>query len=460
MVTNLRVDGVWFTGVYEDWNAAFYDCINVTISDLYVNSGTEISEDGLHFSGGSNVAVANCVIICGDDCIAITQEGYDTVPTGTTDFVATNCYLHSKAANMVRVWVSTGDLAIRRIQFSNIVGKSGVDGAEAGHGIEILGTTGDNLVSDIHLTDFYLDAADNNGQGMILSNAWRVTLTRVVINEPRQFSSINGCVDVDLLDCVINSPRDDNMSCLLVATTADCAFVRIQGGRYTSAKHHAIVLGFVDEEDPDFEIEYFEVSSATINYNQLNGLQLVNAHHGLVQGNKIHDNGANSWGILEGSACSDNVYIANWLYDNPAGPIFFQGTDTRAVRNFAEAGTEVSDTGGFRDTVDGWTIATSATSGTEMDRYGQTPGPGTRFRAVRLHHRNSHCRRKRHLRRNGNGHGPRKRIGDTRHHLIVVRNDRRPNVSNRLRTIYRRGRAYRDFHQERLANVHHIAVLV
>jgi hypothetical protein len=130
------------------------------------------------------------------------------------------------------------------------------------------------------------------------------------------------------------------------------------------------------------EVDGFSVSHARIvgNANSITGLQLVRAKNGVVIGNAITNHTA--FGIGETGDCSDNLFLGNWLYGNASGPIVFSGTNSQAIRNVADATIEVPDSGGFRQTIDGWTISTTAVDGTEMNRFGAA-APGGRYRAAR-----------------------------------------------------------------------------
>jgi hypothetical protein len=107
-------------------------------------------------------------------------------------------------------------------------------------------------------------------------------------------------------------------------------------------------------------------------------LTLWNVTNAMVVGNIINSCGA--FGIQEIDACDFNTYIGNQLFSNTAGPIFLVGgTNTEAIRNVAEAGVDVQDTGGFRQTIDGWALTPSAQSQSDQEM----PRADGRFRALR-----------------------------------------------------------------------------
>jgi hypothetical protein len=97
-----------------------------------------------------------------------------------------------------------------------------------------------------------------------------------------------------------------------------------------------------------------------------------------------------SWGIFEDpSVASDNLFLGNRLFNNALGPISFGGTNSQAIRNVAEATVKVADSGGFRQTIDGWfaeNVAANITTPLEISRFDVPAGVAAvvgRFRAVR-----------------------------------------------------------------------------
>jgi hypothetical protein len=217
---------------------------------------------------------------------------------------------------------------------------------------------------------------------LVIECATDVRLERVVIRGAQARSRIAGSHDLTLIDCVIGiDPEASGQQCLLIAqpagtpprpVDASCSNIRIVGGEFRAATQHAIHVGA-----GQFSVTGFEISHARIFGAFDNGILIWNSSRGAVIGNQII--GARAWGIQEiGAGSNDNLILGNWLYAN-AGTLSFVGSRTQVVRNWAEANAPLPDSGGFRQTIDGWAkLSIAATqSSIPMDR-----NVG-RFRAVR-----------------------------------------------------------------------------
>jgi polygalacturonase len=328
-VDGLAIRDVRFEGVTGDWNVAISSCTDVTVSGVVMNSGSQIYEDGLHFMGGERIAVTNCIIHCGDDALSFTQEAPDE-KMDLTDVVVSNCYLWSEKANAVRIWAVEGKgRALRRIRLSNIVAKVGTDAEHSGNGIVIQDQnraepTSDSRISDVEIDGFWLDASRNGASPVIIDGVDRVRLHRVVCWQPATRITIDSSRDVELTDCVVDAPRGEAAQCVIAGAKGDCTNLRIRGGAYRGARHHAIVLG------AEKRVDGFEVSNVQIAHGALSGLVLGRTKNGLVFGNTLGDNA--SWGIEETKDSADNEFMANRLQRNAAGAISAKGARSRNVR--------------------------------------------------------------------------------------------------------------------------------
>lgn len=377
--TYVTLDGVRFDGIYNDWNAAFRDCQDVVVSNVVINAaGTFASEDGLHFYGGRRIVIANCDLRCGDDCLSFTCENLgEAIPI--EDVVVSNCYCYSRLANAVRLSVATSAnmFPIRRVQISNIVAKCGDGTGTTSAGLSITGPTTSTMISDIDVDGVSIDASQNKLQGFIVVGAARVRLSRVIAKEPAFSSEVDGCSEVVLRDCTVDSPRQANTQCLLVARSAASSNVRILGGLYRFANQDAIVLGVGSNAVTGFEVSGVQILGDA---GTLNGINFQNASGGTVIGNSI--SGCSFSGISEATSSTDNTHIANRLIGNGGSynalVLNTSGT-SQAIRNVTNAARTISDTGGFRQTVDGWNVDNVGANVSIVE----VPRTFGRFRALR-----------------------------------------------------------------------------
>jgi hypothetical protein len=384
-VSYLSIRDVRFLGIVEAWNISLVDCSDVTISGVVINSGDDDTEDGIHINGGSRYVITGCDIRSGDDCIAIVQsQAGDVDPTnGTTDVLVANCYLKSVDGSALKVVILEGEaLSVSRIRVANVVAKCGPKSGAGKfpNGIIIENESDEEgaTLEHVAIDGFTLDASDNFWHPIIIKNAAHISLTGVVALNPYQRAIIDGCSDVELVDCVVDDVQDTTHQCLLVAEFADCDNIRIVGGRYRNSTTQAIVLGTANAV-----LDGFEVSGALIQDADQEGLLILNGVNGLVTGNRLVI--CDTYGIRELSPSNKNHIIGNHLLDCTT-PIAFAGAATEAVRNFVEIGETVNDSGGFRQTIDGWVLNVAPApfaASVEMPRNG-FPAPGAgRFRAVR-----------------------------------------------------------------------------
>jgi hypothetical protein len=399
-VDGVAVENVRFLGVFNYWNMAFIQSQNILVSGIFMDSGDSLEEDGIHVTSCQRFVLADSIIICGDDCLAFTQEAAADMGD-TTDAVVSNCYFWSRQANALKLLVTTAGNghAIRRVRVNNIVAKVGMNATVIGAGIHIEDqNAGQYQVSDVEIDGFWLDSQFSKSEdGTRLVGVRRVRLQKLVLSSPWGPVTINGCQDIELRDCVVDTPRKNITTplpdpplppapCVAVAQTANCTNIRLLGGRYIGAKTHGVIWG-----STDFSVTRFEVSNAQITGSNFAGMYIPKATDGIVSGNTITGSGA--WGIEETNQSSRNLFIGNWLQaNNPlnqnAGAILSSGQSSEVVRNVNTPSFTLNDSGGYRQTIDGWIRdnVPSDLPDEEMPRnnFAVVPGSGAgRFRAAR-----------------------------------------------------------------------------
>jgi hypothetical protein len=343
----VAIDGVRFMGVSGDWNAVFQDCQDVTVTNVVMNSGDELHEDGLHFTGGSDVVIGNCNIECGDDCLAFVFDPAELRGhTDLADVTISNCVLFSHAANALRINVmqpADGEPPlevragprIRRISVTNVIAKCGDDETDPaknkGYGIEIGDYNNQHRISDVDISNFQIDASQGTLQPLTIRGADRVRLARVTILDPKLRSTIDSSREVSLVDCTIamRPGAAPAQQCLLVGDDAsagaiDSTDIRIRGGRYAGATQHGIQLG------ANKAVVGFEVSNALITGAVDNGLSIINATDGIVSFNRVMD--CKVYGIQEFRPSDRNQFMGNYMDGNAYG-LAHVGRATKAVQN-------------------------------------------------------------------------------------------------------------------------------
>ncbi len=102
------------------WNCFFYDCRGVRISGLRITNPMHTPNgDGLDLDCCRNVAVSDCIIETGDDCIAIRAcRDFGAADPVCENVCIENCIL-TTVCNAVRFGVGTG--VIRNVQMNNCV---------------------------------------------------------------------------------------------------------------------------------------------------------------------------------------------------------------------------------------------------------------------------------------------------------------------------------------------------
>jgi len=287
--------------------------------------------------------------------------------------------------------------SIQWVRFGDIVAKVGFalggnDTTSFGIRVVVDNPLTARLISDVAFVGVTLDASGNSesaGNPLVVERADRVSFTDVKIAGPHKTATIDDANDVELRDCSIDSPRATGHNCLTVASLANCTNIRVLGGLYRKAKGHGIQLGLVGT--PSYSVTGFQVLGGLIDQAWLNGLLIWNALDGVVVGNTIIGSGTGNpsgsrYGIQEVYPPSNrNLIIANRLTGNASGPILFFGPNTEVARNIAP-GIIVPDSGGYRQTIDGWNQEGTLTgTNVEIKRFGLNPATGGagRFRAAR-----------------------------------------------------------------------------
>lgn len=266
LCNDILVDGLWFAGVKVDWNTYFLDCTDLRISNVYMDSGTAVFEDGLHLDGCQNATIDNCIIKCGDDAIAIVNA-FGT--QNTSNIVVTNCYVQSRAANGVKIEVYTGSTkTMTAIQVRNVTGSA----AAAGLVVHDLNNT--NLVTNVSVDGAIFDQSSNTGPGALIGvdgSGNNASCSNIRLSNVSITASQSRCMDVGnpdsltLTDCLLGSPRAASSQNLLlrnatnveirglhaisstqvavqIGTTTACSNVRISGGLIKGATNNGVFV--------------------------------------------------------------------------------------------------------------------------------------------------------------------------------------------------------------------------
>jgi hypothetical protein len=389
-VNYLTIDHVHIENVRRNWMIAIGQCNDVVVSNIVTTFTPPTAplqiqnEDGLHFTGGSRIAVTNCVIHSGDDALSITQEGFANI-LDMSDIVVSNCTLISDESNCLRVWVSNQAgtaKTIRRVRVANCIGRVGLPALKSGHGIEIADTEGESgRLTDIEVDGFWMDCTNNGGYPVILSGVSRVRLQSVTAWHPGTAIKVDDCTDVELRDCIVDTPWGVAAQCLLVGLNLPCTNFRLIGGKYLNAPNHAVAVG------ASLHVSKFQVLGVNISNAALHGL-IVRGQGGLVSGNVIDNCGQH--GIYETGLSAANSFIGNVVTNTGMAPLSLSSTaNSYAIRNTTNPGQGIVDTGGFRQTIDGWyfdNVPANSSAFVELPRFALQGGVAAvagRFRAAR-----------------------------------------------------------------------------
>jgi hypothetical protein len=100
------------------WTLNFADCVNVDVDGVKVINNPVIpNNDGFHFETCSNVHIANCELLCGDDAICVTSVNSRN-PGFCENVTVSNCTMSSRSAG---VRLGYGMNTIRNCVFENLV---------------------------------------------------------------------------------------------------------------------------------------------------------------------------------------------------------------------------------------------------------------------------------------------------------------------------------------------------
>lgn len=328
-VTNFEMNGTAFTGVYGDWNTAFKDCNNTRVSNVYVNSGTTNSEDGLHWYGGSNHTVTNCNITSGDDCIAFSNEGFGDISPEAYSLnyiTVSNCTLHSAVAHAVRVRLVSGAPAITHVNVSNITGSIG-GATNAGGGIAITGVSG-NKINYVELSNISLDCSQNSSVGCNITYCDYLTADTVrILSSYGRALVVDSCDYVSIDKFFNNAVRNSNTQNALISENGNCNYLSITNSFFGGATTNGVVIGSTGAV-ADWKFQNNVIKGATNR-----GLRVQKASNGLVTGNYI--TGCTSYGIEEIDPSNNNTFTMNKLVGNGfSNTIVKAGSTSTTTGNF------------------------------------------------------------------------------------------------------------------------------
>jgi hypothetical protein len=332
-VDQLKVEGTKILGVYDDWNTLFQNCTNTEISNLFIDSGDDMFEDGLHFSGGGPHNIHDCSITCGDDAIALVNEL--SADTAMHDVTVSNCYLFSKEANAFKALVGNdldGPISvyepISNVKVRNVTAKAN------GGGIHIADLDAGKRVHDIEVNGFALDASENGGSGFLIEGAQYVTLSNVDVIEPNWACMVDSSDDVTLNNCRVINPRASNQSCLFFgADGGNLSNIHVRGGLMRGAKLYGIWVGQASRE-----VVGWDISDVVIDNAADDGIHLLNASYGLATGNRVTGcvtgNGIAERTYVGGPVPHNNIVIGNYLHGNASNLAIVIGTGSNAANNY------------------------------------------------------------------------------------------------------------------------------
>lgn len=118
---NVRVTDVTMINQPAGWSYWIHDCDNVIFSRIKIDARLDYpNNDGIHINSSRNVAVSDCMISCGDDCIIVRANNSSLSENKVCEKVTvTNCTLTSHSGGIRVGWIKDG--TIRNCTFSNLV---------------------------------------------------------------------------------------------------------------------------------------------------------------------------------------------------------------------------------------------------------------------------------------------------------------------------------------------------
>jgi len=360
LVNGLQIIGTKVRGCYADWTTIFRKCTNVILYGLDIDVlGTDLYTDGIHFVGGSNITISDCIVTSVDDALAFTIETqYDDSIYNVT---VSNCVLTSKKASVIKIMLSqpawkpstaysvgnqviangniykctvagtSGTTApshtsgtatdgtvtwqfvstttrtdyppdgttISNINISNIVAKGGT--MNAGQAIWLDDRTGAKRIKDITLSVINADCSQGSGYGMQVTSVDGLYVNDLKLYQTEGTSIlIDDSKDVFLKRPKIKSPR-----------TASANGITIRNTDYFEIERPVIDIDAVGNTANGINIgasdspaQYGKIEKPIIRGAGGTGIRLVNANGIEITGGKL-DSCAN--GIIEDSGSDYNI---------------------------------------------------------------------------------------------------------------------------------------------------------
>ncbi|MGY1652033.1 glycosyl hydrolase family 28-related protein [Geodermatophilus sp. SYSU D01119] len=194
---------------FVDWMMTFESCRDVHVSEVRVQGGTELGEDGLHISGCTGVVVSNCTIESGDDALAIAQDFGQTRPVGQV--VVSNCVLRSRRAHMVRVTVAPDEVhGISGVVLTGLVG-SAPGGGSSGNPVLIADESRGGRVREVLVADVLVDARGTLGDACRVADVVDSDFRGVrVVGADAHAFLVERCTGLSFTDCSASGPRPGN----------------------------------------------------------------------------------------------------------------------------------------------------------------------------------------------------------------------------------------------------------
>jgi len=119
-VKDARITGLNFRHS-PSWSLALYDCERAVFDGLYIYTSLReaVWADGIDLDGCKEVAIANCTITTGDDCIALSSFTHFGPARLCENITVNNCRLSSASAGLK--FAEGNRVGIRRVLVSNTV---------------------------------------------------------------------------------------------------------------------------------------------------------------------------------------------------------------------------------------------------------------------------------------------------------------------------------------------------
>jgi hypothetical protein len=143
---DIRFDGVTILDP-PAWTTRFAQCRDIVIRGLRLDADPRVpNSDGLHFNSCADVLIADSIIRCGDDAIAITGIGSEDVPVER--FLVHGCVLSSRSSG---IRLGHKNAIVRDCRFENCI----VTGSNRGIGVF---AEGGGRIERVRFRGFRIDA--------------------------------------------------------------------------------------------------------------------------------------------------------------------------------------------------------------------------------------------------------------------------------------------------------------